>query len=116
MRLLRINAYTLTAAGSQLAGLGWDKRRVSIAKSPFVLVCADHGIVQILQSTRAVAREQHPAAFIKIDRCPFSHPTRLTVILGFLSFGSRGEEYELAPPASISLSAPGYFTAYVTAR
>ncbi|GAB3722127.1 hypothetical protein GCM10027594_02740 [Hymenobacter agri] len=107
-RLLRTNAYPLTAAGSQLAGTGWDKIRASIAQSQFVLVGEDHGMAQIPQFTQAVARELQPAAFItEIDRYQAANLTRLTaspgqptVYLkatpGSLSFFSWGEEYELA--------------------
>ena len=107
-RLLRTNAFPLTATGSQLAGTGWDKLRASIAQSQFVLVGEDHGIAQIPQFTQAVARELHPAAFItEIDRYQAAHLTRLTagpdlleaylkVTPMSLSFFSWGEEYELA--------------------
>ena len=108
VRLLRTNAYPLTARGAQLSGPGWDKLQASIAKSQFVLVGEDHGTAQIPQFTQAVARELQPAAFVtEIDRYQASNLTRLTAAPGFptaymkatpgaLSFFSWGEEYELA--------------------
>ena len=108
VRLLRANAYPLTAQGPQLAGSGWEKLRVSIAQSQFVLVGEDHGMAQIPQFTQAVARELQPAAFItEIDRYQAANLTRLTASPGLptaymkaspgsLSFFSWGEEYELA--------------------
>lgn len=107
-RLLRTNAYPLSATGSQLAGTGWEKIRASIAQSQFVLVGEDHGMAQIPQFTQAVARELQPAAFItEIDRYQAANLTRLMAAPGFpsaflkatpgaLSFFSWGEEYELA--------------------
>ena len=108
LRLLRTNAFPLTATGSQLAGTGWDMIKASIAKSQFVLVGEDHGMAQIAQFTQAVAREQQPVAFItEIDRYQAANLTRLTASPGLptaylkaspasLSFFSWGEEYELA--------------------
>ncbi|MBJ6111013.1 hypothetical protein JAO73_18465 [Hymenobacter sp. BT523] len=107
-RLLRTNAYPLTATGAQLAGTGWDKLRTSIAESQLVLVGEDHGMAQIPQFTQAVARVLQPAAFItEIDRYQARALTRLTAEPGFptaylkaspgaLSFFSWREEYELA--------------------
>ena len=107
-RLLRTNAYPITAVGSQLSGTGWEKLQASIARSQFVLVGEDHGTAQIPQFTQAVARQLQPAAFItEIDRYQAANLTRLTATPGIptaylkaspgsLSFFSWGEEYELA--------------------
>lgn len=107
-RLLRTNAYPLTAVGTQLAGTGWEKIRASIAQSQFVLVGEDHGTAQIPQFTQAVARELQPAAFItEIDRYQAANLTRQASVPGLptaylkgtpgsLSFFSWAEEYELA--------------------
>jgi hypothetical protein len=107
-RLLRTNAYPLTANGNQLTGTGWDRLQASIAESQFVLVGEDHGMAQIPQFTQAVARVLQPAAFItEIDRYQARALTRLaaepafpTAYLktspGALSFFSWAEEFALA--------------------
>lgn len=108
VRLLRTNAYPLTAKGAQLSGPGWNQLQASIAKSQFVLVGEQHGTAEVPQFTQAVAQVQQPVAFItEIDRYQARSLTALTAQPGFptayckatpmaLSFFSWTAEYELA--------------------
>jgi hypothetical protein len=63
-RLIRLNRYPLTAAGTQFSGPGWDKIQASIQKSQFVLIGEDHGTAEIPVFTAAIARELKPALYV----------------------------------------------------
>ena len=106
-RLLRTNAYPLTASGTQFSGTGWDRVRASVQQSQFVLVGEDHGTAQIPAFTAAVAQVLKPAAFVaEIDAYQAQELTRLTAkpeqaavyskqYPEALSFYSWAEEFEL---------------------
>ncbi|MBC8083293.1 MAG: hypothetical protein H7Z21_08780 [Hymenobacter sp.] len=107
-RLLRTNAYPLTASGTQFSGTGWDRVRASVQQSQFVLLGEDHGTAQIPAFTAAVAQVLKPAAFVaEIDKYQAQELTRLSdqpslatayfkANPGSLSFYSWAEEFELA--------------------
>ena len=108
IRLLRTNAYPLTAAGTQLSGVGWEKLRASISQSRVVLVGEQHGTAEVPQFVQALAREQQPAAFVAEIDCYQAHElSKLAAQPGLptaysranhmaLSFFSWTAEYELA--------------------
>lgn len=106
-RLIRQNHYPLVASGAQFSGAGWDKIRVSVQQSQFVLVGEDHGTAQIPQFTAAVAQVLHPALYVaEID--PYVAQTLISLAgqpgpptaylrqhPGALGFYTWAEEFEL---------------------
>lgn len=108
VRLLRKNQTTLTAAGAQLSGPGWDKLQQDIRKSALVLVGEDHGMAEIPAFTQALAQVLRPKVYVaEIDRYQARDLTRLAAQPGLptaflqqypmdLSFYSWTEEFELA--------------------
>ena len=106
-RLIRQHQYPLTASGGQYGGAGWDKLRVAIQKSQFVLVGEDHGQAEIPPFTAAVAQVLKPAVFVaEVDPYVAQKVTRLVAQPGpasaylqqypeALCFFNWAEEFEL---------------------
>ena len=106
-RLIRQHQYPLTVSGNQYGGAGWDKLRVAIQKSQFVLVGEDHGLAEIPPFAAAVARVLKPAVFVaEVDPYVAQKVTRLVAQPGpataylrqypeALCFFNRAEEFEL---------------------
>jgi len=108
-RLSRRHYYPLTASadGTQFSGAGWERLRVDIGKSQFVLLGENHGTAQMPQFAAAVARELKPAVYVgEIDSYVARKVVELTAQPGepsaylrqhpsALCFAGMAEEFEL---------------------